>query len=127
LFFYFKIITAISFALLSLAIWFVMVRPVPQIAAVGTVKRKTHKPEGAYWQYQAGDRPGFRVPTKITIAEGYVLEIESPEIDGLVYAVINTVEARDYEVGDQVELKYSVRSLPPIWSKKYVTEISKAK
>lgn len=118
---------AFVFAFLSLAIWFVMLRPTPTMTATGTVQRKTHKPEGEYWQYQAGDRPGFRVPTKITIAEAYVLQIESPDIAEPVYAVVNVIEAREYEVGDKVQLKYIQRSLPPVWSKKYVTEIEKAK
>ena len=115
----------ISFLVVAAVIWLVMLRPVEKKTAQGTVTRKTHKPEGEYWQYQPGTRAGFHMPTKITIAEGYVLEIECADLPKPIYTVVNTVEARQYEVGDQVSIEWVERSIPGIWKKAYVSQLTK--
>ena len=60
-------------------IWLVFLRPVPMLSAKGIITSKTYSPPTEYAQYQPGNRAGFRQPTKIPIADGYLVNIRVHE------------------------------------------------
>ena len=112
--------------LVAATVCLVFLRPAPVYNGVGAVKEKIYKPAGTYWQYQAGDRQGFKTPTPIAIAECYTLTIQSDTLPSFVYIDVNTVEVRQYEIGTRVKFEYCVRGLPLLWSRVYVLSVSPA-
>lgn len=105
------------------SIWLVFLRPVPRLSAKGVITSKNYKPPGEYTQFHAGDRAGFRQPTRIPIAEGYVVEIEIEDSKASVIALLNSTEAQWYEVGTQVEFDYEQRGIPLLWKRVYVLSV----
>ncbi len=103
--------------LLAGGIWFVFVRPVPRHWAQGVIVSKSYKPPGVYTQYEPGDRQGFCQPTRIPIAEGFVVEIDIDDAQGSVISLLNTVEATRYEVGSRVAFEYEQRGIPLLWKR----------
>jgi hypothetical protein len=107
----------------SLSIWWVFLRPVPQKTAVGVITEKTYKPAGTYWQQPTGVGRSFWTPTRIPIAECFVFTVR---LDGLpveARVALNTVAARDFEIGQTVSIEYVERGLPLIWKRVYVRDM----
>jgi len=102
-------------SVLSLLIWFVLVRPVEVKTVRGVITYKTFKPAGEYVQYPQPTRGGFYSPNKIPIAEGYLFGIHVDAISADVGYVLNTVASQSYEVGQNVTIQYEVRGLPLVW------------
>ena len=117
------ILLSAVFLLIAGAIWFVLLRPVPTHATQGVIAKKTYKPPGEYTQYPAGMRKGSYYPTIIPIAEGYVIEVDLDDSPRAVTALLNAVEAERFDVGSRVELEYSLRSIPGVWSRCYVHSV----
>ena len=113
----------VVFLAIAGAIWFVLIRPVPVQNSRGRVLSKSYKPPGVYMQHHAGTRQGFRVPTKIPIAEGYVIEIEVDDSNQVVSTLLNQVEARQYEIGTKVKFEYFERSVPFLWRRVFVQKV----
>lgn len=103
-------------------IWLVFLRPVPVQTATGVIQSKTFKPAGEYVQYPVGNRQGFRSPTTIRLAEHFVLGIRvEGQSEDWTYAV-NTAMAPQFEVGQQVNIEYQRRGVPPFWQRVYVLD-----
>jgi hypothetical protein len=111
---------AIFFLVVAACIWLVFLRPVMVRTAGGTIVKKTHKPAGTYWQYQAGDRKGFWTPTPIPIAEAMVFEIRVDGQQGSAFMSMNTTAAEAFQVGQNVQITYEERSVPFLWKRWYV-------
>ena len=107
-------------------IWFAFLRPVPVRTASGVVRTKTFRPEGQYVQYPVGNREGFRTPTTIQLAEHYVLDIEVDGQTGEFRYAVNTAGAAAFDVGQQVNIEYQTRGLPPFWRRVYVLDATPA-
>lgn len=118
-----QLIAAIILLVLAGLIWLVFLRPLPTTTAAGVVAGKSYKPPGEYTQMHGGTREAFHLPTKIPIAEGYVIDIELDNDQGSLRSLLNTVEAEQYQVGSRVQVEYSVRSVPGIWQKCYVHSV----
>ena len=107
----------------SLATWFVFLRPVPRQTISGAITRKTFKPSSTYWQYPTGNRAGFWTPAQIPIAEGYVFVIEVKGQPADAFYFLNTTAAKAFEVGQRVEIDFEERGIPPIWHRVYVMDM----
>lgn len=118
------LLTSAFFALIAVAIWAVLLRPVPTRTASGTIKQKTFKPAGTYWQYPAGSDRGFRTATPIPIAEAYVFEIATDAFDGPVFYSLNTIASRDFSQGQKVNISYRERGIPFLWKRLYVGDMT---
>jgi hypothetical protein len=116
---------AALFALTALAIWAVFLRPVPIRAALGKITGKAYKPAGTYWQYPAGLDRGFRTATPIPISEAYVFEIILPEYKGPVFYSLNTVAARNFDIGQTVRLTFRERTIPFTGKRVYVIDMER--
>ena len=93
--------------------------------AVGIITSKTTKPAGVYEQYPAGKRGGFSGPSEIPIAESVVFEIKVDGLGTVRYAA-NAVAARQFEIGQKVQVTYVKRAIMP-WRKRiYVLEMQAA-
>ena len=90
----FWLVLAAFFALLTLGIWWVFLRPVPRQTAVGVITGKTFKPASTYWQYPGGERTNFWTPTAIPIAECYVFTIRVEGQPVEAYFALNTTAAK---------------------------------
>lgn len=111
-------------ALFALAMWLVFLRPVERRTAQGVITHKIFKPAGHYVQYPVGMRDSFYSPSTIPIAECYVFAIH---VDGLPLDVgvsLNTIAAREFEVGQSVNIQYQERSIPLLWKRVYVTQMT---
>jgi len=122
-----QFILAAVFGLISVLIWFVFLRPVAKRSAVGVIRNKQFKPAGEYWQQPAGQRGGFWTPTRIPIAECYVFEIQVEGWPDVAHASLNTVAAREFEVGQRVNIEYQERGIPFLWKRAYVLDMTPAK
>jgi hypothetical protein len=112
------------FALASLLIALAFVRPVPRQTAAGIITAKDFKPADTYTHVQmTGRRNGFYSTTTIPIAECYVftLGVEGWPEDAR-YA-LNTIAAKEFQVGQKVNIIYEVRSLPLFWKRVYVVDM----
>lgn len=115
-----QLIASAIFLAIAGVIWLVFLRPVPVRTTNGIVRSKQFKPEGQYVQYPVGDRPGFRGPTTVHLAEHFVLDIEvDGESSPFRYAV-NTAAAAAFDIGQRVNVEYQTRGLPPFWRRVYV-------
>ncbi|QDV26401.1 hypothetical protein [Aureliella helgolandensis] len=117
---------SVTFAVIAGVIWIIFLRPVPTQTAFGAVLEKNYKPPGEYTQVHGGTRDAFHLPTTISIAEGYVVEIKLDEEQGTVSSLLNSIEAERYEVGTRVKVEYSLRSVPMLWQKCYVHSVALA-
>ena len=117
-----QLITAGTFLVTGAVIWLVFLRPVPLQTTRGVVRSKTFHAAGEYLQYPPGSRQGFRNPTKITMAEHFVLEIEVPDSKEPFRYAVNAALAPGFEVGQKVELDYQRRGVPGFWRRVYVLE-----
>jgi len=93
--------------------------------AVGIITSKTARPAGVYEQYPSGKRGGFSGPSEIPIAESIVFEIK---VDGLgtVRYSTNAVAAKQFDIGQRVQITYVKRAIVP-WRKRiYVLEMQAA-
>lgn len=120
-----QLIFALVMLVVACGIWLVFLRPVPKLSAKGIITSKNYKPPGEYTQFQAGDRAGFRQPTRIPIAEGYVVEIEVEKSKETVVALLNSTEAKWYEVGTPVAFDYEERGIPLVWNRVYVFSVKR--
>jgi hypothetical protein len=113
------------FALTALAVWAVFLRPAPIRTALGKISGKTYKPAGTYWQYPAGLDRGFRTATPIPISEAYVFEIVLPEYGGPVFYSLNTGAARNFDIGQTVQLTFRERLIPFAGKRFYVMNMER--
>jgi hypothetical protein len=118
-----QLIFALFMLLVAGSIWLVFLRPVPMLSARGVIKSKTYSPATEYTQYQSGNRSGFRQPTKIPIADGYLVDIRVKGWKKSVIARLNSSEAQRYEVGTQVGFDYEERGIPLLWNRIYVLKV----
>lgn len=108
----FLIAIASLFALAAILIWVAFLRPVPVQTTTAVIKAKTHKPAGTYWQQQVGVNRGFRTAIPISVAESFVLELYSDELDSTGFYSVSPSEADAYPVGGRVAMEYKRRGLP---------------
>ena len=109
----------------ALVLWLVFLRPVDRKTAQGVITYKIFKPAGQYIQYPVGMRSAFFAPSRIPVAECYVFAVRVDSLAGDVGYALNTVAAQEYEVGQTVKIQYEERSLPPVWRRIYVTNMSR--
>jgi hypothetical protein len=119
-----QLIFALFMLIVAGTIWLVFLRPVPMLSAKGIITSKTYSPPTEYTQYQPGNRAGFRQPTKIPIADGYLVNIRVKGWKNLIVARINSSEAKRYEVGTPVVFDYEQRSIPFVWNRIYVFNVT---
>jgi hypothetical protein len=116
----FLITIAIIFGGTAAVIWGIFLRPVPVRTASGKITGKSYKPAGTYWQYPVGLDRGFRTATPIPISEAYVFAIVLPGYGGPVFYSLNTGAARNFEVGQTVQLTFRERTVPFAGKRVYV-------
>jgi hypothetical protein len=119
-----QIIIAIIFGAASVVIWFTFLRPTATKFVAGVILSKRFKPAGEYWQQPAGQRSGFYAPTRIPIAECYVFEIQVERWPAAAHTSLNTVAAREFDVGHRVNIEYQERGIPLLWKRIYVLNMS---
>jgi hypothetical protein len=118
-----QLIFALFMPIVAGTIWLVFLRPVPMLSAKGIISSKTYSPPSEYTQYQSGNRTGFRQPTKVPIADGYLVNIRVKEWKKSIVALLNTSEAQRFEVGTPVSFDYEERSIPFVWNRIYVFNV----
>ena len=122
----FKVLVFISvfFGIGAAAIWILFLRPVPVQTALGSITRKTFKPAGTYWQYPVGISRGFQLATQIPIAEADVFELAVDGFQGPVFFSLNTVASKTFAVGQRVQIRYKVRTIPFVSKRLYILEMA---
>lgn len=116
MFFVFAVICA-TFAFLM---WFVFLRPAITKTAQGTIISKVFKPAGQYVQYPSPTSGAFYTASVIPLAECYVFIIQADQLQASVGFSVNTLAARQFEIGQQVTIEYQERGLRGIWRRVYV-------
>ena len=110
-------------ALFAAAVWLAFLRPVERRTAHGVITHKIFKPAGQYIQYPVGMRDSFSSPSTMPIAECYVFAIHLDQHNLDLGYALNSMAARDFEVGEKVTLEYQERSLPLFWKRISVTQM----
>ena len=108
----FYVFIAVVFGLLSVGIWFFMLKSVPTFVGKATIKSKIHKPAGEYWQQPVGINRGFRTANKIPMAEAYVIELFCEDLQTEVFYSESVSEAQQLQEGSQVVIDYQMRKIP---------------
>jgi hypothetical protein len=116
-------VVSLVFLISGCAVWFAFLRPVPTQATTAVIRAKTHKPAGTYWQQQVGGSRGFRTAIPISMAESYVLELHSDEIDATGFFSVSPSASESYAVGQSVTMEYQRHGLPLIGYKTTVLAI----
>lgn len=94
--------------------------------AIGIITSRTSKPASVYKQYPAGRREGLSEPADIPIAESVVFEIKVEGLGTVRYST-NIVAAKEFEVGQKVQIEYIKRAIVPLRPRIYVTAMRPAK
>jgi hypothetical protein len=94
--------------------------------AIGVITSKTSKPASVYKQYPSGRRGGLSEPAEIPIAESVVFEIKVARLGTVRYST-NTIAAKEFDIGQKVEIEYVKRAIMPLRPRIYVTAIRHAK
>jgi hypothetical protein len=121
-----KLLGAVALAAVAALMWFAFIRRTPEETATGTITHKVYKPAGTYTQQPVGADRGFRVPTNIPMAEGYIFNVALDGGAEPVAVSLNAVSSRQYEVGQRVRLRLTHRGLPPLWQRAVVLDMSPA-
>jgi hypothetical protein len=121
-----KLLGALALALVAALLWFAFLRRTPEETATGVITHKVYKPAGTYTQQPVGTDRGFRVPTNIPIAEGYLFGVRLDDGGDPVGVALNEVSSRQYEVGQRVRLRLTHRGLPPLWQRAVVLDMTPA-
>lgn len=112
-------------AVFALMMWFVFLRPAVTKTAQGKITEKIFKPAGQYVQYPIRTGGGsFYAPSVVAMAECYVFVIQIDGSSDSVGYSLNTLAAREFEVGQTVRTEYQERGLPGIWHRIYVTKLT---
>jgi hypothetical protein len=98
----------------------------PTRTAEGVILSKTFRPASIYRQYTAGPRNRFWQPTDIPIAEFYVFEIKVAGISDLLRYPLNTVAAKEFKIGQRVQIHYVMRTIVPLHRRIYVRHMEPA-
>lgn len=114
---------AVVFAAAGGLIWTAFLRPVPIQQTTAEIKAKTYKPAGTYWQQQVGGNRGFRTAIPISVAESYVLELRSEEIDSTGFFSVPPAEEASYSIGQRVTMEYQRKGLPFVGYKTTVLSV----
>jgi hypothetical protein len=112
-----QLTAAAGFALVALAMWWGFLRPVPEIRATGVVEAKVHKPAGEYQRTPVELSRGFRAPTRVPTAEAWIFQVRLDESGELAAVAQNVIAAREFEVGDRVDIAFQRRGFPPLWER----------
>ena len=93
--------------------------------AIGIISSKTSKPASVYKQYPSGRREGLSEPAEIPIAESVVFEIKVARLGTVRYSA-NTIAAKEFNIGQKVEIEYVKRAIVPLRPRIYVTAMRHA-
>jgi hypothetical protein len=121
----FLIVVAIISGATAVVIWGIFLRPVPIRTALGKIAGKSYKPAGTYWQYPASLDRGFRTATPIPISEAFVFEIVLPGYRSPVFYSLGTGAARNFDIGQTVQLTFRERTIPFAGKRVYVMNMER--
>lgn len=119
-----KLAAALALALFAFMMWFVFLRAVPLRTARGVITTKTAHAGHTYIQQPVGRRSGFWTPIQIPIESCHVFEIALDGIDEPAQLALNDVKSRAFDVGQRVRITYTLRGIPPIWQRAYVSDMN---
>lgn len=120
----FQLGVAVAGALFAGVMWFAFLRQVPEKAARARIVSKeaygpysiTSHPNGqAYWNSRTLHIPG-----------GFRFGIEVPGSAKLFAYGLDSLAAREFTIGQEVEVRYEERGLPPFWKKMQVKSMAPA-
>jgi len=94
--------------------------------APGVITNKTVKPASVYNQYPTGRREGLSQPAEIPIADSVVFEIKVARLGTVRYSA-NAIAAKEFDIGQKVEIEYVKRAIVPLRPRIYVTAMRHAK
>jgi hypothetical protein len=115
---------AVALAAFAGAMWFGFVRRTPERTATGIITAKQFKPAGSYTQVPTGTDRAFRTPTNIPIAAAYIFNIQLDTPAETAAVALNEVLSRQFETGQRVRVRYTVKGIGPIGRRLMVLELS---
>ena len=118
-----RIIAAITFALIAIALFLALLQPTTRKTATGVITSKTFKPAHTYTQTHGGRR---RSSSQIPIAEAYSFEVKVDEMDEPARISLNTLASKNFEVGQRVRIEYDWRRIPFIFRRVTVVDMKPA-
>lgn len=107
------------------SIWYVFLRPVPIQTTPGTIKAKTFRQASSIERKRAGGRRqdwGQDRSILLPDSDVFVILLDDPSIE--VRFEVAAGGSDSLSVGQRMRVEYQRRSLPLIWSKVYVLEVT---
>jgi hypothetical protein len=106
----------------SLIIWYALFRSTPTQTETGTVTAMVYQASSTYTQSNSNIDPSYYRQYNIPIADFYALTILLA--DGqTVTAAVNTVDAKNYNVGQSVQVQFTMKGFLG-WKKVLVISVS---
>jgi hypothetical protein len=118
------LILAAAAAVMSLAIWYGVVRPAPNVSAYGIITNKSFLSARTIQQLQGGPRNEAWSQRSIKIPDSYLFDIRVDGLPAPVQYSMPALGAEKYSIGAKVRVRYAARGIPPFWRRVQVTEMS---
>lgn len=101
-------------ALAAALLWFAFVRQVPERSGPGRILAKDFLDAHTVTRYPSNIFRQSWTPSQIRVGAAYVFTLEL-EGGAKTFAALDTLEAKAYEVGQSVGVRYEVHGFPPVW------------
>ena len=120
----FQIATAVAGALIAALMWFAFLRPVPEETARGRIAEKEPFGPRTVTDHYTGKGSLYWNPRTIHIPGGYRFGIEVEGSGKRFLYGLDSLGAKEFAVGQDVDLRYQKRGIPPFWVKYQVTAMN---
>jgi len=118
------LVLALLAMLFAGAMWYSYVRPAPEISDSGTITSKTFIPARTIEHYQGGARSESFSRQKITMPDSYLFGIQVQGSGETVLISIAAPAAAQFEVGQNVHVRYAERGIPLLSRRIQVLEMT---
>jgi hypothetical protein len=109
---YLLLVIAASAMLFAAAMWYVYVRPVPQVSGRGIITNKTFQPAHTIKRFQGGARREIWTQEDLRIPDGYLFRLKVDGLSAPLEYWLDALAAKEYQVAQKVAVRYETRGYP---------------
>ena len=127
---YIAIPLALILAIIAGVIWYALVRPVPEKSGTGVITNRTFRAaERVERSIPRTTRSLERYPQEIKykLPDRYVLDIRLEKEKTVIRFWVPALPSQNVEIGQRVNVVYLKRSIPFIWEKIFVKQVTPLK
>ena len=106
--------------------FYLFVRPAASRVGMGTIIAKSFEDARTMQRPNVSARRQDWSVSERNLPEGFLITIRLDDPAAEVHYRMEKVAAGRFEVGERVSVRFEERGVPPLWSKRYVREITPA-